>query len=180
MPYRVCFVAAEYAPLAKTGGLADVATALTRFLHRRGDEVRVFLPFYRRIAEQRLHLTPVEFLQDLALALGPHEYRYSVLTGMAPGSDLPLYFVDCPALYDRPGVYSQEPDEHRRFLLLTRAALECCQRMAFAPHILHCNDWHTAMMPLLAKIRFVTVGSSTRLGPSGLPVSARSRCAAPR
>ena len=151
MPYRVCFVAAEYAPLAKTGGLADVAAALTRFLHRRGDDVRVFLPFYRRIAEQRLHLTPVEFMHDLALALGPHEYRYSVLTGMAPGSDLPLYFVDCPALYDRPGLYTQDADEHRRFLLLTRVALECCQRMAFAPHILHCNDWHTAFGPLLLR-----------------------------
>ncbi len=53
MPYRVLFVTAEYAPLAKTGGLADVSTALSRFLHERGDDVRVFMPLYRRIAEQR-------------------------------------------------------------------------------------------------------------------------------
>ena len=154
MPYRVCFVTAEYAPLAKTGGLADVSSALTRYLHRRGDDVRVFIPFYRRIAERRLRLSPVDFLQHLPLTIGRREYRYSVLTGAAPGSDLPLYFIDCPALYDRPGVYSVEADEHRRFLLLTRAALECCQRMAFAPHILHCNDWHTAFGPLLLRSSF--------------------------
>ncbi|HUO96670.1 MAG TPA: glycogen synthase [Steroidobacteraceae bacterium] len=151
MPYRVLFVSAEYAPLAKTGGLADVSTALTRFLYRRGDDVRVFVPYYRRIAERGLALAPVEFLQGLELALGTHRYRYRILTGAAPGSDLPLYFVDCPALYDRPEVYSADADEHRRFLLLTRAALECAQRMGFAPHVLHCNDWHTAFGPLLLK-----------------------------
>ncbi|WP_430284896.1 glycogen/starch synthase, partial [Salmonella enterica] len=52
MAYRVCFVTAEYTPLAKTGGLADVSTALTRYLHRQGHDVRVFMPLYRRIAER--------------------------------------------------------------------------------------------------------------------------------
>jgi starch synthase len=152
--YRVLFVTAEYAPLAKTGGLADVSAALSRFLHRRGDDVRVFLPFYRRIAEQSLALAPVEFLQDLELQLGPFRYRYRVLTGAAPGSGLQLYFVDCPTLFDRPGVYSADEDEHRRFLMLTRAAFECAQRMGFAPHVLHCNDWHTAFGPLLLKTTY--------------------------
>ncbi len=154
MSYRVLFVTAEYAPLAKTGGLADVSTALTRFLHRRGDDVRVFVPLYRRIAEQRLELVPVDFLQGLELHLGAYRYPYRVLTGTAPGSDLALYFVDCPALYDRPGVYSGDADEHRRFVALTRAALDCAQRMAFAPQILHCNDWHTAFGPLLLKTAY--------------------------
>jgi starch synthase len=151
VPYRVLFVTAEYAPLAKTGGLADVSTALSRFLHARGDDVRVFIPLYRRIAEQRFERRPVEFLQNLSLTLGAQDYRYSVVTGLAPGSGLPLYFIDCPALYDRPDVYTPDADEHRRFLLLTRAALECTQRMGFAPHLLHCNDWHTAFGPLFLR-----------------------------
>ena len=151
MPYRVLFVTAEYAPLAKTGGLADVSTALSRYLHARGDDVRVFLPLYRRIAEQPFPRRPVPALQNLTLTLAGQEYRYSVVTGRAPGSELELYFVDCPALYDRPGVYTAEADEHRRFLLLTRAAFECSQRLGFAPHVLHCNDWHTAFGPLFLK-----------------------------
>ncbi len=154
MPYRVLFITAEYAPLAKTGGLADVSTALTRYLHRRGDDVRVFMPYYRQVADAGLAPWPVEFLQDLEMTLGEHHYRYRVLTGTAPGSDLPLYFIDCPALYDHPAIYAETDDEARRFLLLTRAALECTQRMGFAPHILHCNDWHTAFGPLLLKTTY--------------------------
>ena len=151
MPFRVLFVSAEYAPLAKAGGLADVSAALTRYLHRRGDDVRVFVPFYRQVASLALELRPVDYLQDRELRLGEHVYEYRILRGAAPGSDLGLYFVDCPALYDRPDIYGSAEDESRRFLALTRAALDCSQRMSFAPHILHCNDWHTAFGPLFLK-----------------------------
>jgi starch synthase len=154
MPYRVCFVSAEYTPLAKTGGLADVSTALTRYLHRTGNDVRTFVPLYRRIAEQRHPRWPVAFLQNLTMIIGGDEYRWSVSTGRAPGSDLMLYFVECAQLYDRTDIYTEDADEHRRFLLLTRAALESCQRMGFAPHVLHCNDWHTAFGPLLLRSRY--------------------------
>ena len=37
---RICFVASEVAPLAKTGGLADVAGALPRHLHEQGHDIR--------------------------------------------------------------------------------------------------------------------------------------------
>jgi starch synthase len=151
---RIAFVASEFTPLAKTGGLADVSSALTRFLHRRGFDLRVFMPLYSRIDRAALGVVPVEFLRNVAITLGPHRYVISVLTGKLPRSDMPMYFIDCPALYARPGIYSRDADEHLRFLLLTRAAIECCQRMAFAPDIFHCNDWHTALAPLYLKSVF--------------------------
>jgi starch synthase len=148
---RVAFVASEFTPLAKTGGLADVSSALCRFLHRSGVDVRPFMPLYSRIDRAALGLVPVDFLGAVAITLGPHRYAIDVLTGKLPGSDLAMYFVDCPVLYARPGIYSRDPDEHLRFLVLTRAAIECCQRMGFAPDIFHCNDWHTAFAPLYLK-----------------------------
>jgi starch synthase len=147
-PLRICFVASEVSPLAKTGGLADVAGALPRFLHAKGHDVRVFMPFYSRIDTRALELHRVEFLQDMPLALGSHRYQYSIFTAALPGSSLMIYLVHCPALYERASIYTGEVDEHLRFLLLTRAAIESCQRMAFAPQIFHCNDWHTAFAPL--------------------------------
>ena len=62
-----------------------------------------------------------------------------------------MYFIDCPALFDRGGLYTGDPDEHRRFLLFTRATLESCRRLGFGPDIFHCNDWHTAFLPLYLK-----------------------------
>ncbi len=96
----------------------------------------------------KLSLRAVEFLQDASLELGPHRYRYSLLAGYLPGSTAPVYLIDCPVLYSRPTLYTTDVDEHLRFLVLTRAAFECCQRMSWSPAIVHCNDWHTAFGPL--------------------------------
>jgi starch synthase len=151
MPLNVCLISSEVAPLSKTGGLADVSGALTKFLHSQGHDVRLFTPLYSLIDRSKLSLRAVEFLQDVALELGPHRYRYSVFAGHLPGSTATLYVIDCPVLYSRPTIYTTDVDEHLRFLVLTRAAFECCQRMSWSPAIVHCNDWHTAFGPLYLK-----------------------------
>jgi len=154
MPLNICFIASEVAPLAKTGGLADVAGALTRYLHAAGHDIRVFMPLYRQVDRRQLDIWPVEFLTDIALELGSHELRFSVHTARLPGSRAMLYLVDAPALFERDSIYSNAADEHLRFLLLTHAAILSCQRMGFAPQILHCNDWHTGLGPLLLKTTY--------------------------
>jgi starch synthase len=148
---RICFIASEAAPLAKTGGLADVAGVLPKHLHALGHDVRVFMPLYSSIGAAALNLTPVAGAQNVDLPLGAHRYQYSLMETALPGSSTPLYLVHCPAAYDRPSLYTPGADEHLRFLILQRAALDGCQRLGFAPDIAHCNDWHTALIPMLLK-----------------------------
>lgn len=151
---RICFLSAEYSPFAKTGGLGDVAAALTQQLAGRGHDLRTFIPLHGQMDLRGVDLHPVDFLQDLSVRVGAHELRYGVQTARVPGSGLWVYLVDCPALFDRPRIYSDAPDEHVRYLALTRAAFECCQRMGFAPDIVHANDWHTAFAPLLLRTAY--------------------------
>jgi len=148
MPLRICFVTAEMAPLAKAGGLADVAAASLKYLSLAGHDMRLFLPAYSSIDRKSLDMHPVDFMQQLVVKIGAQEFLYSVLTARLPGSGADFYLIDCPACFSRPGIYTAEADEHRRFLMLTHAAFMSCQRMGFAPQILHCNDWHTALAPL--------------------------------
>lgn len=151
MPLKICFVASEIAPLAKTGGLADVAGVLPRHLLAQGHDVRVFMPLYSSMGNGALQSVPVETARHVPLALGPHRYWYTLLESRLPNSDVPLYLVHCPEVYDRASIYTSAVDEHLRFLVLQRAALEGCQRMQFAPDVVHCNDWHTALMPMMLK-----------------------------
>jgi len=153
-PLKICLVSSELTPLAKTGGLADVASALSAFLDRKGHDIRVLIPFYSSIDILELNVTQVEYLQNLPIKLGPHHLHYSIDTARLPGTDLDIYLLRCPELYNRPGIYTSGSDEHLRFILLSRAAIEMCQHMGFAPDIFHCNDWHTSLVPLYLKTRY--------------------------
>src|SRR5277367_525950 len=148
---KLCVLSSEILPYAKTGGLADVAGALVQHLRRLGHEVCAFMPLYAAVKAAHPQLQPVLGVQEVALVVGQTEYRFSLQTASFLGADVPMYFIDCPALYDRAQFYTGDPDEHRRFVLFTRAALESCRRLRIAPQIFHCNDWHTAFLPLYLK-----------------------------
>jgi len=151
MPVKICAIASEVAPFAKTGGLADVAAALTKYLHANGHDIRLFMPLYSAIDRERFLLTPAPRLTALGISIGAHSYQYSVFTAQLPGSQAQVYLIDCPALYAREALYTDAPDEHVRFLALTRIAIECCQHLGWSPQILHCHDWHAGFGPLLLR-----------------------------
>jgi len=109
------------------------------------------MPAYSSIQRERLEIYPVDSMRALSVTLGSHRYVFSVSTAQLPGSSAFVYLVDCPAAFHRESIYTTDADEHRRFLLLTHAAFLCCQRMEFAPQIMHFNDWHTAAGTLLMR-----------------------------
>lgn len=145
---NICFVSSEIAPLAKTGGLADVAAALPAYLHGAGHDVRVFVPRYSSIDLSGLDAHPVDFIRDVPVRLGGRDHHFTTWTSKLPGTDLSIYLIDCPDLYRRDSIYASDGDEHLRFAMLSRAALESCQRMGWRPDVAHCNDWHAALVPL--------------------------------
>jgi starch synthase len=148
---QICFVTSEVAPYAKTGGLGDVCSALPKALSRNGHLVRVFLPLYASARAVAGETEVVETARDVRVTFGGATYEFTLRKTLLPGSEAELYLIDCPALYDRPSIYTQDPDEHRRFLLLSRAALEGCRRLRWGPDVVHCHDWHASFLPLHLK-----------------------------
>ena len=59
MTLSVCLLSAEVAPLSKTGGLADVAAALAKYLTAAGHDVRLFTPLYASIDRAKFPMQPV-------------------------------------------------------------------------------------------------------------------------
>src|SRR5262249_45487724 len=96
----ICLLASEVEPLSKTGGLADVAGALTKYLHGAGHDVRTFTPAYASIDRAACKARPVPEVSQVPLAVGAHTYVFSLLRAELPGG-APVYLVDCPALYAR-------------------------------------------------------------------------------
>jgi starch synthase len=90
----------------------------------------------------------VRAVQDVPMQLGARKLWFSASTTALPKSQVRVWFVRCPELFDREGIYTQDADEHVRFALLSRAAIELCQWTKWAPDVFHVNDWHTALVPL--------------------------------
>jgi len=148
---RLCFVASECTPYAKTGGLADVVAGLSRYLSDLGQDVRVFMPLYDTISRKDREIRPVDFLQGMTIDMAGRRLVANVHVMRVGKSDQWIHLVDCPEMYHRGGLYRGDGDEHLRFALLSRIAIESCQRMAWAPDVFHVHDWHAAMVPLYLK-----------------------------
>jgi starch synthase len=137
-------VSSEALPLAKTGGLADVLGALPAALQAQGDEVAVVIPRYGFIDLKDLRRVWDNAPVYLGLA------RYDTSIYLYPGA-FPIYLVDCPRLFDRPGLYSEAgvdyPDNHIRFAVFARGALSVA-RWLFRADVLHCHDWQTGLVPV--------------------------------
>ena len=126
---KVLFLSSEVAPFAKTGGLGDVSAALPRALHKRGHDVRVFMPLYSRIEQEKYRFRTIDSLRSLKVMFGTKSFEVSILGAQLPGSTMEVFFVHCPQLYGRHAIYAHDGDEHLRFLVLCYAALEAAQRM---------------------------------------------------
>src|SRR5208337_1181842 len=114
---KLCILSSEIMPFAKTGGLADVVGALIPELSHRGHDVRAFMPLYASVRRALAQSHAVPGLSDIAITIGPRRYSFSVRTASFADLGTGLYFIDCPELFDRPALYTRDPDEHRRFLL---------------------------------------------------------------
>jgi starch synthase len=148
---KILFVTSEVSPFSKTGGLADVSAALPRALASAGCDVRVLSPRYGVVNRRRFHLVPSSRWQELAVDIRGRQVRVSIsTTGTVPGQP-EMLFVECDALYERPGLYVDPFTNHDyidndyRYILLSRVALLLAERDDWTPDILHCNDWQTAL-----------------------------------
>lgn len=145
----VLLVAAECAPLSKTGGLADVVGTLPKSLAALGFDARVITPYHRCIKEK--YADKVEHLFDFTVSLGWRNQYCGIERLELDG--ICIYLVDNEFYYgDR--IYKGGGEEGEQYAFFCRAVLDALPNLDFEPEIMHCNDWHTAMLPMLAKTQY--------------------------
>lgn len=147
---RLLFATSEVFPIIKTGGLADVSSALPVALFAMGVDVRIVLPAYRSILAQ------CEAPKRLGALQPFHDIGCDLYQTVLPGTRIPLLLVDCPMLYDRDGgpyhhpQYGEWQDNALRFGLLSKVAALLAMPNAlqtWQPDVVHCNDWQTGLTP---------------------------------
>jgi starch synthase len=152
---RVLFVTSEVEPLAKSGGLADVSRALPIALKQQGIDVRVLLPGYPGAIGQ-LENPRIEAYLECLLGIE----NAALISGSLPNSHVPVWLVYAPSLFSRSGGLYQDDDgldwvdNALRFAFFARVATEIAagRILDWKPDIVHANDWHTGLIPLLLRM----------------------------
>ncbi len=136
---RILFVAVEVTPLAKVGGMADVVGALPKVLRAMGHDVRILMPYYGFLGDKME-------IPESPIWEGNVMYQsFAIYETVLPKSDVPLYLFGHPIFLPRRIYYGD--DEDWRFTLFANGAAEFCWN-GWKPEIIHCNDWHTGMIPV--------------------------------
>ena len=151
---KILFVASEAAPFIKTGGLADVAAALPKYLKRQGAEVKLVLPLYSLIDREKYQLR--KMYDGSCVKMGNCEEWYSVYYAETP-CHYDAYFIEFNKYFDRYGVYDDKnshqeyQDNAYRYAFFCRAALQLSKDMGFQPDVVHVHDWQTSLIPYYLK-----------------------------
>ncbi|EHB64608.1 glycogen synthase GlgA [Paenibacillus lactis] len=141
---KLLYAASECGPFIKTGGLADVIAALPKALRSLGTDIRVVLPKYKDIpGEYRERMT---HLGETRVQVGWRQQYCGIESLVEDG--VTIYFIDNEYYFGRDGIYGYM-DDGERFAYFNRAVLDMLPVIDYQPDVLHCHDWHTAMIPLL-------------------------------
>ena len=159
---RIAVLASEGAPYAKSGGLGDVMEALPAALSRiEGNEVVLILPYYKKIKENPAYET--ERVAYFQMDLGWREQYVGVMKLMNRADKVQVYFIDNDYYFGgRDGAIYGNGDDSERFAFFSKACLSALAAVDYIPDVIQCNDWQTALVPVMLDAQFRHVFPSTR------------------
>ena len=149
---HIFHLSAECYPVAKVGGLADVVGALPKYLHQQSVDASVVMPKYNTSWIRDHEFETIH--ADSAL-LGDERFDFRILREANDELGFPLYVVDIPGRFDRPGIYNDPQsgsgywDNFERFASFQIAVLDWFKSMKNAPDLIHCHDHHTGLIPFM-------------------------------
>ena len=141
---KILFATSEAGPFLRTGGLGDVGAALPLALNKAKQDVRVIMPLYEGISGK--FRQTMRFLGSKTVSLGWRQQYAGVFECVYEG--VTYYFIDNEYYFKRNTVYGHY-DDGERFAFFSRAVLDVLPIIGFVPEIIHCNDWQTALIPVM-------------------------------
>ena len=155
---KVLFATFELAPFTKVGGLADVMGSLPKYLQSDDMEMAIFTPLIGSINQEKYNIQEIPNSQ-LRLKFGyAAEYIFTLKMCKLPNTNINVFFIDNPKFFSCFNcVYPSGIDswyEQERFITFSKAILEYARLLNFKPDIIHCNDWHTSMIPVWIKTSY--------------------------
>ena len=147
---KILLAASECVPFIKTGGLADVVGALPKYFDSENYDARVILPKYKCIPDK--YKSQMQYVGHFYMYYNGRDRYVGIMTLQLSG--VTYYFVDNEDYYSGNSPYTDARFDIEKFCFFCKAALSVLPTIGFRPDLIHCNDWHTGLIPVYLKTEF--------------------------
>ncbi len=157
---RILYVTSEINPFLEiTNEVAEFVRKLPQAMQEKGLEIRILMPRFGCINERKNRLHEVVRLSGINISVGDEEKPLVIKVASIPTAKLQVYFIDNEDYFKRKSIFTDKddnffPDNDERSIFFCKGVLETVKKLGWAPNIVHCNDWMTALIPLFLKTSY--------------------------
>ncbi len=156
---RVLYVASEIAPFLQITEVAEIVRQIPQAMHDKGMEIRIIVPRYGTIQERKHRLHEVVRLSGINITVGDDEKPLLIKVASVPQAKLQVYFIDNDDFFHRKADWNDAhgnfcTDNDERSIFFCKGVLETVRKLGWAPDIIHCHDWMSALIPLYLKTTY--------------------------
>jgi len=157
---RVLFVSQEMVPYLESTYIGEITRNLPQGIQEAGKEIRTFIPRYGCINERRNQLHEVIRLSGLNIVVNDEDHPLIIKVASIPAAKMQVYFIDNYELFSRKSVLTDKltgeyhEDNDERAIFFCRGVLETVKKLGWAPDVVHCHGWISALVPVYLKKAF--------------------------
>jgi len=150
---KVLFISQEITPYLTETRLSKVGRYLPQGIQERGKEIRTFMPRYGCINERRNQLHEVIRLSGMNLIIDDTDHPLIIKVASIQSARMQVYFIDNDDYFHRKHIFSDSngrefEDNDERALFFARGVIETVKKLRWAPDIVHCHGWMSALVPV--------------------------------
>ena len=153
---KTLYISQEIMPFLPETEMSSICRYLPQGIQEKGKEVRVFMPRFGTINERRNQLHEVIRLSGMNLIIDDTDHSLIIKVTSIQQARMQVYFIDNEEYFQRKAIISDDngnffEDNDERMIFFDRGAIETTKKLRWAPDIIHCHGWMTALVPLLIK-----------------------------
>ncbi len=152
---KILYICQEVFPYLPETPVSMLCRHLPQAMQERGAEIRIFMPRYGCINERRNQLHEVIRLSGMNLIIDDTDHQLIIKVASIPSARLQVYFIDNDDFFKRKATWVDPAndckhfdDNEERSIFFARGVLETVKKLRWAPSIVHCHDWFSAMAPI--------------------------------
>lgn len=156
---RVLFISQEITPYLPESSMSKIGRHLPQGIQEKGKEIRTFMPRYGCINERRHQLHEVIRLSGMNLIINDSDHPLIIKVASIQPARMQVYFIDNEEYFQRKAVLTGDKgkffaDNDERSIFFCRGVLETVKKLGWAPDVIHCHGWMTALAPVYLKKAF--------------------------